>query len=388
MSEKWPPGRVPDWMRKTYPVKSTRWASGRVLEMFILAIYGDDYLEHQVIWTYKRMEELNDAIERYISEYDPNNPGSRNFTEDVKTFVRWIRDKKYSRGSIGGALGKLKKFFTRQPENRKDRRYEILDMDMDDIKILMGKKGAVLRDKIPTKEQLKRIIMHLSIGHKAQALFLLSTGLRVGTTQKLLMKDLHLEVDPPYVDTQPWMSDKYDPPKVWFSYEARDAIIEWHKVRKTKLKKSGKPFREDLVLGVPGFNESWINALKKTGLDTKSGETPHRSQHIYHQHTLRKFFRTNMATDKDGSQRISTDIVDGLMGHKAYLAEAYVKIGEKKLAKIYKENMHAVSIYMSDEEAEQKQLTIDAKELVEYQEKGWMWRGTLPDGRVVIERKK
>lgn len=124
------------------------------------------------------------------------------------------------------------------------------------------------------------------------------------------------------------------------SYEARDAIKEWLKTKDSRRKpRTNEPYPKDMVFGfnVYNFEAMWRRALEKAGFDKRDSET---RIHIYHVHTLRKFFSTQMSLDG-----VSRDIYEAWMGHKRYLDEAYHRYSLEQLGNIYEANMDAVSIY-------------------------------------------
>jgi len=137
------------------------------------------------------------------------------------------------------------------------------------------------------------------------------------------------------------------------SYEARDALKEWFRIKDTRRKrikdkntKSPKRrsydfYPKNMVFGFEPHNFSfmWRLALKKAGLDQRDPTTK-LHYYIYHIHTLRKFFRTNM-----GLAGVKDFVVHAWQGHKAYLSQAYDRLSKEEMAKQYLDHMDAVSIY-------------------------------------------
>jgi len=358
------PRRVTDWLTVNYPVKGTARSYYQALKLWLIFIYGEDsvsilkdqkFLPHKeklkVNWE-KGINKVDEGIERYFSELD-----NRDFLDDYKRFINWLRDKGYANLTTRSRARCVKIFFGRQ----KDPRCKIDDDDWAQIKRTIFPKSTrpQTKDKILTKEQIKLVLSELSVHGRALALFLLSTGARVGESCKLRMMDLHLDEDPPWVDIQEkYTKDQVGGRLMWFSYEARDAIRDWHLVR-IMIKKTGfgrKTYLinpeegegpEDLVFDyndIRGFEEHWNKALLKADRGQKPAVLARRDKstmnniHIYHVHTLRKFFKTRMS-----DAGVVEMNVHAWMGHKGYLAEAYDR--PDKLAELYKEHMGAVTVH-------------------------------------------
>ena len=196
---------------------------------------------------------------------------------------------------------------------------------------------AETRDKKLTKTQLKKILNYLDIKAKAQVLFLLSSGCRVGESVQLKTYDLDLESDPPraFIRAE-YTKNGVGARTVFMSYEARDTIKDWLKIKDTIKKRNGKPFKKDMVFdwAINTARYMWDRAIEKAGLDIKDEKTHCR---IYHLHGLRKFFRSQIGLD--------VDFTHALMGHSAYLDESYLRLNEKEIAEAYLEAMPNVKVY-------------------------------------------
>ncbi len=196
---------------------------------------------------------------------------------------------------------------------------------------------AETRDKKPSKAQLKKILNYLDIKGRAMVLFLLSSGCRVGESSQLKICDLELENDPPKAHLRAeYTKNGVGARTVFMSYEARDAIKDWLRIKDTIKKRNGKPFKKDKVFdwAINTARYMWNRAIEKAGLDIKDEKTRCR---IYHLHGLRKFFRSQIGLD--------VDLTHALMGHSAYLDDAYLRQEEGEIARAYLEAMPNVSVY-------------------------------------------
>jgi len=315
-------GTLEEWLENNFRVEETKRNYRKTLLVFVKAIYGKD--------KYDSIQKVNDGVEQYLNE-------PRTFLEDFKKFVRYMNSEKYAASSIHNTCTAVKKFFDRQG-------LEIAKRDWDDMKTsLLPINVTATQDDILTKEQLRSVLNHMSISGKAVALFLLSTGARIGETMKLRIEDLDLDADPPQVNIRPQYTKKGVGGRViWMSYEARDALKEWLKVKDLRRKRgTNKPFPKDMVFGfeAQNFRVMWKRALRRTGLDKKDSTTGYL---IYHIHTLRKFFSTQMS-----EATVQESVIHAWMGHKGYLDSAYKRYTKEKLAQMYRDHMDAISIYGS-----------------------------------------
>ena len=99
---------------------------------------------------------------------------------------------------------------------------------------------------------------------------------------------MNLDVDPAYADIQQKYSmSSRGARRIYFNRESVDAINNWLKTREGDY--------NDLVFGIKSssFSKIWNQALEKAGLDERD-ETSKLRHHVYHLHTIRKFFFTQM----------------------------------------------------------------------------------------------
>ncbi len=222
---------------------------------------------------------------------------------------------------------------------------------------------AETRDRKPTKAQLKKIISY-SADIKAQALFLFlaSSGARIGETLKLEVADFDLEADPPRAfirgeTTKSGVGER----TVYMSYEARDALKNWLAVKDSTMRRDGKGSYESPLM-FPFSHATaliaWDNACSKAGLDQTDRRTGRK---LYHIHSLRKFFRSEIGLD--------TDLIHALMGHSAYLDDASVRLNEKQIAESYKKNIERVSINAVEDLELRKEMRAKSSEIQELKDK-------------------
>ena len=332
-------GIVTEWVNKRCRTEGTKRAYYNSLLRFLKAIYGEKTYPNftpggslkpseRQRRINKRHKIINDGIQRYFNE-------DRNFLEDFNNFILWMNKEKYAPQSIHTTSSLTKKFFSRH-----DRK--LTDEEWEDLHVLLAPNKPRTQDKTLTKEQMRTVLNHLGLGMRSVILFLASTGARVGETLQLKVTDINLDLDPPRVTIRNEYTKKEVGGRVvCCSYEARDAIREWLKAKVDRKKKTGKSFSRDLVFGTSEgtIRVMWHKALMKAGLDQRDPSTKNKV-YVYHIHTLRKFFNSQLIMDG-----VHDNIIQAWMGHSKYLAESYDRFNEEQLAKIYRDHMESVSVY-------------------------------------------
>ena len=194
---------------------------------------------------------------------------------------------------------------------------------------------ALTLDRLPTKKEFNKLLMHMPIQGKALFLVLESSGMRIGETINTTLNDLKLEETPALIEIRGENTKTGNSRRAFISSEAKEALIEWKKVREQYLdsavrKSSLHPKNEDdnrvFPFDVRTAYAIWKNALHKAGLNDKDKST---NREKIHPHVLRKNFRTRLATV------IPVDVVEALMGHEGYLTEVYRRYSLEDLKKFY-----------------------------------------------------
>lgn len=207
---------------------------------------------------------------------------------------------------------------------------------------------AETRDKKPTRAMLKKILNYSDIKARALILFLLSSGARIGETLQLKKDDFNLNTDPPRAHIRrEYTKGGVGERTVFFSYEAREAIKDWLRIKADMGKRDGTKYADDRVFSFTHNTAKlmWNLACDKANLGVKDKRTGRR---IYHLHSLRKFFRTKIGLD--------LDVTHALMGHAEYLDAAYVRLDQdREIAEAYLEAMPNVSVYdVGDQELKEE----------------------------------
>lgn len=314
------------WLNENYQSERTKKLYTVAILTFLKSVYPNEFLNEG-----ERSTKIDEGISQYLNE-------NRDILEDVKKMLSYMRRKDYAPKTSRTRVACVKVFFGEHGK----------EISRQDWRALVRRKViprpiAITADKIPTKDQMRSILSHLPILHKAITLFLLSSSARISETLKLKMDDLDLNADPPKARFRASTTKGGIPRIVRMSYEAKEHILEWLKVKDT-LKKSGagkgQSYNKILVFDITptGFRLAWKRALRKCGLAQKDSET---KIHIYHPHTLRKFGATEWS-----KRGIPRDVYEGaFMGHEEYLDASYKRYRPEEIDELYKKHMDAITVY-------------------------------------------
>jgi len=325
-------GRVSSFLNM-YGSKKTvvtyRWA----LKRFFESVYGE-------------CGDLDECAERYFSE-------DRDYEADVNNFFVSIRDRPPKSVSI--MLTAVKSFLIENGVELSERFWR---------RLRKRRKGnrALTLDKVPSNEELRRIIVHMPIHGKALYLLLASSGMRIGEALKLRLDDVDLSKRPVRIYIRGEYTKTGNPRIAFASREAGEALSEWIKVRPKYLKAAYKksryprpePEKDDRLFPfqITTAYAVWKNALDKAGMNERDRST---NIHKLHPHVLRKFFRTRLGAV------LPLDVVEALMGHEGYLTEVYRRYSEEELAKFYLKGEHTLLIMATTEDIERVRAEVEER---------------------------
>lgn len=284
----------------------------------------------------EEMEQFEKFAKQYFTE-------ERNYANDLQRFA--------SNHDIPPKTIKL--YMSAVKEYLMQNDIEISQKQARTIRNKMVKGGARTIEKDLDIDTLRKIIQHMDIKGKALVLTLASSGMRIGEALSLAIKDIDLSCNPPIVTIKGKNTKTGENRISFINKEAKEALIEWLKVRdsylasainknkglieygiaKPKSESSDKlfPFTDGVA------SQFWLNAITKAGLLTRDDETNRIQLHI---HQLRKFFRSQLAL------KCPVDIVEALMGHSGYLTEAYRRYSQKQMAEFYQNTEHLLYVSM------------------------------------------
>lgn len=209
------------------------------------------------------------------------------------------------------------------------------------------KAGAAIpvsKDRIPTQDELRKIMEVAPFQLKVLVYILSCTGMRLSEALNLDLKYCILDEDPARVEIPAKFTKTGRPRTVYLSDEAKKIVNQWVKEYRERylLTIKHQPFfKPDDTRLIPysstNATRMFCNALEKANLLTKDVTT---GRNMLHLHALRKYFRTYFAKAGGNAQ----DVTEYLMGHSGYLTMSYVRLTPEEIRDFYKENQHHIWI--------------------------------------------
>ncbi|MCX6690965.1 MAG: tyrosine-type recombinase/integrase [Methanoregula sp.] len=216
---------------------------------------------------------------------------------------------------------------------------------------------------------LQKILLHCDLKLKALILFLVSSGCRLGETLLLNIDDIEINGDGIGKVNIPGSITKTGDPRLTFiSSEAVNVLKAWLTIRPAYMESARNkanglngtrpdPATDNRIfpLGEHTAIASWNLAIEKAGVSRRDRTTGRKTLHL---HMTRKFFRSQIAL------KIPVDIAEALMGHGAYLTDAYRRYTKKQIAEYYKKGESVLTILSSGDISEvREQLESTTKDL-------------------------
>lgn len=330
---------IHNWLRE-YTSQETRKGYKTAFRSFIEFIY-DTNLRLEMIKTPPKQKsakakEINKKFEELARTYLAED---RNWDEDLREWILYLRDEKeYSPETQNSYLSAVKMFFRRY-------RIEVSRFLWDDLSRITERRRNITRDRIPSKDELKRVLNHLNLKGEALVLTLVSSGMRVSEVTQITHDDVFLDELPTRIELRAEYCKNKHGRTVFISAEATEKVKEWLEFKREKWRSKGMDQEEMEKLRQSNrifpFGKTWATTLYTRALDDVGlGERdPNTNVRKLHLHTLRKFFRTKM------SAVLPQQTVEALLGHRNNLAGAYRRIPLEKLREDYLEGETEVTIY-------------------------------------------
>lgn len=324
-------GKLVSEFLEGYSSPRTRRNYKGALNNFFATVYGES--------TYDKLDQL---ARKYFSE-------KRNIEEDIIAFAKSMSS--HAPLTFRLKLAAIRVFFSEQDVEFKKKFWKKLNR-------LVRGNSALTLDRIPSNKELRKIIMHCPVNGKALYLMLASSGMRIGETLELRLDDVELADQLVRIQLRGKYPKSGNPRYAFASVETKDAVEEWLKVRGKYLKEAtaksryAKSMNDDRLFpfDVSTARIVWNNALDKAGFNGRDSST---KRHRLHPHSLRKFFRTRMATV------VPVDVVEALMGHSAYLTDVYRKHTVEDLEKFYTQGQSTLLVFAGTEEVGKLRVEIE-----------------------------
>lgn len=205
-------------------------------------------------------------------------------------------------------------------------------------------------DRAPTKEELRRLLIHSNLKMKTFILLAVSSGIRVGALVKLRWRDLDFDQygDIVLINVPPELSKNNNGYYTFATPEAKEVLMEWKR----------RAYREHIFpkWSYMGMYMVWRRLISRTGLTEKS-----KRNYVIHPHTLRKFFRT--ALDYAG---VREDTRELLMGHGSSgdYREAYYRPVMDRVAMEYRRAIPYLTIMREEDTSDRRRQLLDVIRLM------------------------
>jgi len=326
-----------------YTKDTTKMAYRSAIYTFLENIYGKQRKTRKV--THAEMLIFETLAEKYFVD-------NRDYGKDVQQFALSFKDKPPMTARLY-IIG-VKEFFIHN------------DIELSEKQLRIIKKGTPKGSSRTIETYLdqttiRTIISHMDIKGKALILTLASSGMRIEELLQLSINDIHMDEKPVRIDIRGNTSDSKGTKNsnqrfTFITSEAREALLEWGKVRKQYIEssqnknagliKSGnivikeKEDTPELRLFPFGYgvaDQMFENALKRADLLTLDSQTNRKQIHV---HSLRKFFNTQLKLG------VPEATVEQLMGHDGYLSGTYDKRTIQAAGELYLKSEHLLFINM------------------------------------------
>jgi integrase len=222
---------------------------------------------------------------------------------------------------------------------------------------------AISEEKVPTNEELRRIVEYMPLQGKAVTLLLSSSGMRLNEALSLRVDDIDFNSSPVRIKVRGENTKTKKTRITFMSQESKEAVKEWLNFKPQYIEqadgRSAHYLRNyDVNLLFPftsaNFEALWTNTLTKAQMNERDPQT---RRLLYRPHNLRKFFITAV-------RHSGIDEAECMAGHQTGLAKIYADVNnksdaEKKLAETYRKAEPELSIYKQTAEITKLQIQVN-----------------------------
>lgn len=268
-------------------------------------------------------------------------------------YVDWMVNVcKFAPNSLRNHLSVVKKFLSLNNVEVSNERMR--------AKVELPRYYAVTRDRAPSPEELKRVVMHTDVRGKALTTMLGSSGMRIGELLSLRVKDIDFSKKPTTVYLRAEVTKDRQARYCFVSDEATTFLREFLGQRTADAESYVFPTstrgRAHKTGNAPmtywNADEIFSRALRASSLEEKDDN----GRNVIHIHSLRKFFFSQLIPV------LGREIVEALMGHKAFLDSSYRRFTEKQMGEFYLKGMNAVTVMLKRESVNEREVKKAFKE--------------------------
>ena len=307
---------------------------------FLVTVTG---CEKKAVWK----DQLEEKLDQYFAQ-------KRDCQSDVEQFFAAIRNRAPLGVSV--SISKVKTLLSENGVELPARFWKSV------YRRIKGNQARTM-DRIPSNQELKSVLMNMSIQGRALFSLLASSGMRIGEALQLRVNDLDLGKNPVQVSIRGEYTKSGNPRTSFASLETKEFLEKWLPQRgayiasSSNLALSLKKAKDATDSRVFPFSatvgrEMWTNAVRKAGL---YAEDPTTKRTTLHPHVLRKFFRTRMGA-------INVDLTEAMMGHEGYLTSAYRRYTIEDQARFYKDNEHVLAAFSDQTQIAKLKTDLDEKD--------------------------
>jgi integrase len=196
-------------------------------------------------------------------------------------------------------------------------------------------------DRAPTLDELRRILLHTNSRGKAMVSMLASSGMRIGELLSLRVKDIDLARHPVTVFLRAEVTKDRQARFCFASDEASALLREYLGPRAEKpdecvfntTTRGRAHATGNLPMTYWNADRIFTLAVRHSGLEQKDDY----GRDVLHLHSLRKFFFSQLVPV------LGREVVEALMGHKAFLDSSYRRFTMEQMAGHYLKGMDEVT---------------------------------------------
>ncbi len=275
------------------------------------------------------------------------------YEKDITNYKNYLLNESYAPRSIHNEISSIKLFLE----------HHRIDLDKTFWNKLkkrgMGKGTGTITDfKIPSSQDLKKILTHATT--RARAMFLLQTssGMRLGEICALKLSDIDLGYKYPHIIIRYETAKTRVKGRTRCSPEAKTAIKEWLKIRdqsyKTAQNRTSGEYRNPdgkdrlFPISVKMARYTWNGLLEKSGFTERdnSGKEKKNKRHLMATHANRKYFRSEFS-------KYDNELAKYLMNQRTPLDRVYRDWSDEYLDKEYAKGVGYLLVFEKGEDPEQ-----------------------------------
>lgn len=299
------------------------------------------------------------ALKKYFTHYDKDpdkyivdirdlnnhdrNKATDQYEKDITQYRNYLTREEYSPKAIHNYVSSVKMFLE----------HHRIDLDKAFWKKLKGRgtektNDSVCNFKIPTPDDLKKILTHANTKSRSMSLLQFSSGMRIGEICNLKLSDIDLDYEYPHITLRKTKTRAKG--RTRCSPETKEAIMEWLKIRQDALDTQkkltldeywDKDNEERLFPGTPKNARKMWNRLLEKSRYAKKDATGKYKRNLMGTHSLRKAFRSEFS-------KYDNDLAAYLMNQRTGLDRKYRDWSDEYLDQEYAKGVHHLMVFQSN----------------------------------------